>query len=137
MSTKQAFTLLETLVVAALVVLVLTTAGSLRSTADSANQDISGMEEYYNQHSRLMNLLQHDLRSATSIRKISERNYEMACIHLDPDNNKPVRQTVGYRVTGADSLKVERQLNAEVVQTFDFSRFAKGRSFKFEIAIPD
>ena len=134
MSNKRAFTLLETLVAAGLIVLVLIVALSLRGTASQANKDISGLEEYYNLHSRLMNLLKQDLRAASSIRKIAERHYEFDCLRFDAEKNQVERQTVTWQLTDTDQLTIERKLNGQLTQSFDFSSSAKGRKLKFEIS---
>ncbi|EKD82751.1 MAG: hypothetical protein ACD_39C01119G0005 [uncultured bacterium] len=134
MSNKHAFTLLETLVAAGLIVLVLIVSLSLRGTASQANKDISGLEEYYNLHSRLMNLLKHDLRAARSIKKVADKNYELDCRHLNPDTNQPEQQLITWQTAGAEQLIIERKLNGKLTQSFDFTSSAKGRKLKFEIS---
>ncbi len=132
---KKAFSLLEIIVVTGLIGLVLALFLYLRSGSASADQDLTGLEEYFNQKSRLEALLRQDLRNATTILPEKDGNYRLKTLVFDPKSGKLIEHIVTYRLAGNKQQRVERLEGGKIVQTFDFSRFSAEKEFKLEINI--
>lgn len=131
---KKAFSLMEAMVVTGLIGLVLALFLYLRSGSASADHKLTGLEEYFNQKSRLEALLRQDLRNATAIVPEKDGSYRLKTLVFDPKSGKLIEQIVGYRLGGPRRQKIERVEGGKNVQTFDFSRFAAERKVKLEIS---
>lgn len=131
---KKAYSLIEIIVVTAIVGLVIAVALQMRSGSAKADKDISGSEEYFNQKSRLDSFLRHDLRNSREIVRKGNNHYQLKVLNLEPATGKMSEIIVEYLLTGSSQRKVERREAGKTRQTFDFSRFAPERKVKLEIA---
>lgn len=134
---RKAYSMLELIVVASLIVIMLVAAISMQSSSAIADKDLSGLEEYYNLQSRMNTMLKQDLRNAFSIKKIADGHFELGCLDFNSSANESQQLLVVYQTTGKNGLKLERRLNGMLTATFDFSAIADGRKFKFEISDTD
>lgn len=132
---KKAYSLIEIIVVTAIVGLVLGVALLMRSGSASADKDISGIEDYFNQKARLDSYLKQDLRSCSKLVKKGPQHYQLQLLQFEAKSGKLAEVQVEYLVTGSNRRKIERREAGRAAQVFDFSRFAPERKVKLEIAV--
>lgn len=132
---KKAYSLIEIIVVTAIVGLVLGAALLMRSGSAAADKDISGIEDYFNQKARLDSYLKQDLRSSGRVVKKGPEHYQLQLLRFEAKSGKLAEVQVEYLVTGSNKRKIERREAGRAAQVFDFSRFAPERKVKLEIAV--
>lgn len=134
MSNKQAFTLVEIIVVMAIIVLVLGAVIFMGTGAATADKDVSGLEEYYHLKARLDMTLKNDIRNAREMKSGNDNSYQFVVVIFDEKTAKPVEKIVSYRLSGTRKTIVERREEGRPTQTWDFTRFAGERKVKLEIS---
>ena len=128
---RRAFTMIEIIVVAAIM------CGSLgmlifwQRSSNSANQISAQEQEYANLLSRLSAALRADLRSAASISHPGSTTWVLSVWSPD-EKGVPVLDEVRYSVSGKDGAVVSRSGYGRNV-VFDFAGLLGGKRFVFEI----
>ena len=135
MSNKRGFSLLETIIVAAVIAVALTAAITLRSGSESTSRKIAEQEECYNLQARLMLVLKNDLRSAVAIKNNADGSFSLDCLKRSPENGAVQKYSAVYRLSGPKNERVERIIDGRSDKTWDFSSFAEGRKFKLAISV--
>lgn len=134
---NRGFSMLETVVAAAVIIVALTAVLAITGGTGRADRQMTGQEEYYNLQARMMMVLKNDLRSAFSIKKTEDGGYQLECMNSNAEINNLKTYQVSYVKAGAKKQKIERHINGKIDKNWDFSTFAAGREFKFEISVTE
>ncbi len=129
--------MLEIVVVAAVVLTALVSMLALRSGSEKSDRKISAQEEYYNLQARLMTILKNDLRSAFSIKKNDDSSVSLECLKFNGTDNSVQTCNIIYQARDSKKQKIERIIDGKPDKSWDFSNYAEGREFKFEISLTD
>lgn len=131
MFTKRGFTLIETIVVAAIIVVSLGVWIFVFRNSSGGTQDQTIDQEYYQHYSLLLSRLKIDLRSAKEWKKVNETTYAIRIL-TDSDNGFPVEKNVVYTLSG-NGQRVERN-DGSRSSVYDFSKVKGGGNFVFRIS---
>lgn len=131
MFTKRGFTLIETIVVAAIIIVSLGVWVFVFRNTSGITQDQTIDQEYYQHYSMLLARLKIDLRSAREWKKVNETTYAIRIL-TDSEKGLPVEKNVVYTLS-EDRKKVERN-DGSRSSVYDFSKVKGGEKFVFRIS---
>ena len=131
MQANRAFTLIETLVVGAILLIGMTGWLVYYLNVSQTNTNQAADQEYYNQLARLEFRVKSDLRNCQELTEEAPGAYRLQIFHLTPDQ-RLLRREVTYRLN-AERVKVER-MEEGTSDVFDFSRFLENRPFVFKLS---
>lgn len=127
---KTGFTLVETMVVAALFIVFISAYFLIRTDTGKKDVNASREQEYYDQYARLENQVTRDLRSMASMTRESEALYMIEVMREGKTGGLdyfPIR----YEIDRAK--KTVKRIEGARTETFDFSKFGAGEEFVFDI----
>jgi type II secretory pathway pseudopilin PulG len=129
--TKKGFTLLETLVVAGVIVFSLATWIFVYSSTTGTDQGLSADQEYYFTYSRLLARVKIDLRSALSWQKMNEKTYVIRILAAT-SHGAPAEKEVVYAIKGEGNIIERKDEKSSVL--YDFSKYQGGKTFVFKLS---
>lgn len=130
MSNKRAFTMIEIISSAVIIVLVMSTAFYAYYNARSTNAGLEAMEQYYQLCSKLEMNLKRDLRGAISLKETQHGRYELEVMTLMPEGGVFNKKIV--YIKSADNKIIERITEGKV-EKYDFTKLIKDDEFVFNI----
>ncbi len=130
MSNRRAFTLIEIISTATIIILIMSTVFYVYFSARSTDAGLEAMEQYYQLCSKLEMNLKRDLRGAISFNENQPGRYELEVMTLVPKGGV-VNKKIIY-IKSADNKIIERIVEGKV-EKYDFTKLIKDNEFVFNI----
>lgn len=130
MLNKRAFTLVETVITAALVCGAVVIWTYVLSVTRAKSDHLDNDQMFNSLRASLIYNLKKDIRSASTINKINEKSWEIETVELSK-NGLPFTRKIKYELSD-DGTKIYMSEEGKK-KTYDFSKILPGKKINFKI----